>query len=134
MFPDAKHLMGWDFTSDGMRLVLARDIPEVVRDRIAPVVNAFVERLGFTVSALNHHVLHPGGPKVMSTYRSSFNLPEEALHIARSCMREYGNLSSAAVLFMLSNLMASGRPKPGDTGLMLALGPGFGAEMLVLGW
>lgn len=134
MFPDAKHLMGWDFTSDGMRLVLARDIPEVVRDRIAPVVNAFVGRLGFSVSELDHHVLHPGGPKIMSTYRSSFNLPEEALHVARSCMREYGNLSSAAVLFMLSDLMASGRPRPGDTGVMLALGPGFGAEMLVLAW
>ena len=134
MFPDAKHLMGWDFTSDGMRLVLARDIPEVVRDRIAPVVSEFVERLGCAVNALDHHVLHPGGPRVMATYRSSFNLPDEALHIARSCMREYGNLSSAAVLFMLSDLMASGRPKPGDRGLMLALGPGFGAEMLVLAW
>jgi alkylresorcinol/alkylpyrone synthase len=134
MFPDAKHLMGWDFTSDGMRLVLARDIPEVVRDRIAPVVNGFVERHGFAVNTLNHHVLHPGGPKVMSTYRSSFRLPDEALGIARACMREYGNLSSAAVLFMLSDLIASGRPRPGDTGLMLALGPGFGAEMLVLAW
>jgi alkylresorcinol/alkylpyrone synthase len=134
MFPDAKHLMGWDFTSDGMRLILARDIPEVVRDRIAPVVSEFVARHGYAVNALDHHVLHPGGPKVMSTYRSSFDLPDEALQIARSCMREYGNLSSAAVLFMLSDLMASGRAKPGDTGLMLALGPGFGAEMLVLAW
>ncbi|MCC7033865.1 MAG: hypothetical protein IT179_13660 [Acidobacteria bacterium] len=134
MCPDAKHLMGWNFTSDGMRLVLARDIPEVVRDRIAPVVSEFVARHGTTVNALDHHVLHPGGPRVMSTYRSSLNLPDEALDIARSCMREYGNLSSAAVLFMLSDLMSSGRPKPGDRGLMLALGPGFGAEMLVLTW
>lgn len=134
MFPDSKHLMGWDFTSDGMRLVLARDIPEVVRDRIAPVVSAFAQRHGFAVNALDHHVLHPGGPKVMSTYRKSFDLSDEALHLARGCMREYGNLSSAAVLFMLSSLMASGRPKPGDMGLMLALGPAFGAEMLVLAW
>ncbi len=134
LFADAKHLMGWDFTGDGMRLVLARDIPEVVRDRIAPVVSAFVARNGLSVADLDHHVLHPGGPKVMATYRSSFGLTEDALHIARSCMREYGNLSSAAVLFMLSGLMASGRPKPGDRGLMLALGPGFGAEMLVLQW
>jgi alkylresorcinol/alkylpyrone synthase len=134
LFADAKHLMGWDFTGDGMRLVLARDIPEVVRDRIAPAVSEFVERHGAKVASLDHHVLHPGGPKVMATYRSSFGLPEDALQIARACMREYGNLSSAAVLFMLSDLMASGRPKPGDLGLMLALGPGFGAEMLVLAW
>lgn len=134
LFPDAKHLMGWDFTSDGMRLVLARDIPEVVRDRIAPVVSAFAGRQGLTVNGITHHVLHPGGPKVMATYRSSFDLPEEALNVARACMREYGNLSSAAVLFMLSDVLASGRPVAGDTGLVLALGPGFGAEMLLLEW
>jgi alkylresorcinol/alkylpyrone synthase len=134
LFADAKHLMGWDFTADGMRLILARDIPEVVRDQIAPVVNTFVESHGTTVKALRHHVMHPGGPKVMSTYRTSFDLPDNALDLARSCMREYGNLSSAAVLFMLSALIESGRPVPGDLGLMLALGPGFGAEMLVLGW
>ena len=134
LFADAKRLMGWDFTSDGMRLVLARDIPDVVRDRIAPVVSAFTARHDSSVADFDHHILHPGGPKVMATYRSSFGLPDEALHIARSCMREHGNLSSAAVLVMLSNLMASGRPKSGDRGLMLALGPGFGAEMLVLQW
>lgn len=134
LFAEAKHLMGWDFTSDGMRLVLARDIPEVVRDSIAPVVKEFVERQGMTVKSLAHHVLHPGGPKVMATYRSSFDLPDDALNIARACMREYGNLSSAAVLFMLSDLIASGRTTAGDTGLVLALGPGFGAEMLVLEW
>lgn len=134
LFTDGQHLMGWDFTSDGMRLVLAREIPEVVRDRIAPVVTEFVARQGTTVGALTHHVLHPGGPKVMATYRSSFELPDDALNIARACMREYGNLSSAAVLFMLSDLIASGRPSPGDTGLVLALGPGFGAEMITLEW
>lgn len=134
LFADAKHLMGWDFTGDGMRLVLARDIPDVVRDRIAPVVSEFTARHGLSVADFDHHVLHPGGPKVMATYRSSFGLSEDALHIARTCMREHGNLSSAAVLVMLSNLVASGRPASGDRGLMLALGPGFGAEMLILKW
>lgn len=134
LFADAKHLMGWDFTSDGMRLVLAREIPEVVRDTIAPVARAFTRRFGKDVREFTHHVLHPGGPKVMATYRSAFDLPEEALGIARRCMREFGNLSSAAVLFMLSDLTSSGRPQAGDTGLVLALGPGFGAELLVLEW
>ncbi len=134
VFADATRLMGWDFTADGMRLILARDIPEVVRDRIAPIVSAFVERQGCSMAALDHYVLHPGGPKVMATYRSSFGITDEALALARSCMREYGNLSSAAVLFMLSDLMASGRTKAGDRGVVVALGPGFGAELLALGW
>lgn len=134
LFVDAKRLMGWDFTSDGMRLVLARDIPEVVRDRIAPVVSEFATRHGVAVGDVTHHVLHPGGPKVMATYRTSFQLSDDALQVARACMRDYGNLSSAAVLFMLSDVLANRHPRAGDTGLVLALGPGFGAEMLLLEW
>jgi len=134
LFPDARHLMGWRFTSDGMRLILSRDIPALVRDRVAPVVNAFLGEAGMAVGDITHHILHPGGPKVMATYRSAFGLSDEAVSIARDCMREYGNLSSAAVLVMLSNLVASGRPAPGDTGLLMALGPGFAAEMLALAW
>jgi alkylresorcinol/alkylpyrone synthase len=70
----------------------------------------------------------------MATYRSAFGLSDDALTVARECMRQYGNLSSAAVLVMLSNLVSSGRPRAGDTGLVLALGPGFATELLALSW
>jgi alkylresorcinol/alkylpyrone synthase len=134
LFPDARHLMGWRFTSDGMRLILSRDIPSLVRERVAPLVDEFLGGVGMTVKEITHHVLHPGGPKVMATYRSAFGLPDDALAVARDCMRRYGNLSSAAVLVMLSNLVSSGKPRTGDTGLVLALGPGFATEMLALSW
>ena len=134
LFRDSRHLMGWRFTDDGMRLVLSRDIPSLVGSRVAPVVQDFLSDAGLSFSNIKHHILHPGGAKVMSTYRSAFGLPDEALSIARECMRQFGNLSSAAVLVMLSNLVASGVPQSGDTGLMLALGPGFAAEMLAIVW
>jgi alkylresorcinol/alkylpyrone synthase len=49
-------------------------------------------------------------------------------------MEQYGNLSSAAVLFMLHRLQTSGRAQPDEGGLLVALGPGFATEMLVLSW
>ena len=134
LFPEAKHLMGWDFTGDGMRLILSRDVPTFVSERLAPVLREFLSGAGTSMDALDHYVLHPGGPKVMETYCSTFGLTEEAVSIARECMREYGNLSSAAVLFMLNDLLSSGKPKTGDMGLMIALGPGFACEMLMLQW
>lgn len=70
----------------------------------------------------------------MSTYRSAFGLEEHALRHAREAMRCYGNQSSASVLFMLHDLIASGQPAPGDRGVLMALGPGFAAEMLTLAW
>ena len=134
LFPEAQHLMGWDFTGDGMRLILSRDVPTFVTERLAPVVREFVCGYGTSVDAIDHYVLHPGGPKVMSTYCTAFGLPDEAVSISRESMREYGNLSSAAVLFMLNDLVSSGKPKAGETGLMIALGPGFACEMLMLQW
>jgi alkylresorcinol/alkylpyrone synthase len=134
LFRDSRHLMGWRFTDDGMRLVLSRDIPSLVGSRVAPVVHDFLNDAGLSIASIKHHILHPGGAKVMATYRSAFGLSDEALSIARECMRQFGNLSSAAVLVMLSNLVASGVPREGDTGLMLALGPGFAAEMLAMVW
>jgi alkylresorcinol/alkylpyrone synthase len=134
LFDGTQHLMGWDFTSDGMRLVLARDIPEFVCTQVAPVVREFLDTAGVPLPRVTHHVLHPGGPKVMATYRSALGLSEASLSVARGSMRRYGNLSSAAVLFMLHDVLTSGRPVAGDAGLMLALGPGFAAEMLALSW
>jgi alkylresorcinol/alkylpyrone synthase len=98
------------------------------------VVHDFLSDAGLSFKNIRHHILHPGGAKVMATYRSAFGLSDDALTIARECMRQFGNLSSAAVLVMLSNLVASGVPQAGDTGLMLALGPGFAAEMLAIVW
>ncbi len=133
LFPDAQHLMGWNFTEDGMRLVLSRDIPEFVSQRLAPEVRAFACAHGRMVDAFDHYVLHPGGPKVMATYRSALGLPEDAIRVARESMRRFGNLSSASVLFMLNDVV-EGKPRSGAAGLMLALGPGFACEMLMLKW
>jgi alkylresorcinol/alkylpyrone synthase len=134
LFLDAPDLMGWNFTGDGMRLVLSREIPEFVAERVVPVLTAFLEEHGMSPTEIDHFLLHPGGPKVMATYRTALGLSERDLRIARESMRQYGNLSSASVLFMLSDLLSSGTPSEGDRGLMLALGPGFAAEMLLLAW
>ena len=134
LFRERPDLMGWDFTADGMRLILSRDVPSFVRSDVKPVVDQFLDDQGIELADLHHLVLHPGGAKVMATYRSAFGISDDALGNARETMRQYGNQSSASVLFMLSDLMASGRPVSGDLGLIVALGPGFAAEMLTVSW
>ena len=134
LFKEAPDLMGWRFTGDGMRLILSRDVPRFVATAVKPVVERFLKDQGVTLSDLSHHLLHPGGAKVMATYRSAFGFDDHAIDNARETMRRYSNQSSASVLFMLHDLLASDRPERGDLGLMMALGPGFAAEMLTLGW
>jgi alkylresorcinol/alkylpyrone synthase len=134
LFKAAPNLMGWNFTSDGMRLVLSGTVPAFVAESVTPVVERFLSDHGVTRSELTHYVLHPGGPKVMAAYRSALGVTDDELWIARETMEQYGNLSSAAVLFMLHRLQTSGRAQPDEGGLLVALGPGFATEMLVLSW
>ena len=134
LFHEAPDLMGWRFTGDGMRLILSRKVPGFVATGVKPVVERFLADQDVALADLTHHLLHPGGSKVMATYQSAFGFGDRAIENSREAMRRYGNQSSASVLFMLHDLMASNRPEPGDLGLMVALGPGFAAEMLTLAW
>ena len=134
LFPESEELMGWEFTSDGMRLVLAPEIPEIVRTQVKEAVERFLLETAQPGGRVRHYLLHPGGPKILDAYREAFGIEEGALRPIRESLKRYGNLSSAAVLFLLEELIASGRARTGEKGLMVALGPGFAAEMLLLGW
>ena len=90
LFQEAPDLMGWHFTEDGMRLVLSREVPSFVRTDVAPVVNQFLDSQGLALADLRHLILHPGGAKVMATYRSVFGLDDDAISNARETMRRYG--------------------------------------------
>jgi alkylresorcinol/alkylpyrone synthase len=104
-----------------MKLVMSPEIPHVVREQVVPAVGRFLRGRPVT-----HWVLHPGGPRVLEAYGRS----EAEIGAARASLRELGNLSSAAVLFLLSRLA----PKRGETALVAAVGPGFGVEMSYLRW
>lgn len=134
LYDHTQHLMGWTFTSDGMRLVLSKEVTDFVGARLKPVVEAFLAENRCENGKIDHWVLHPGGRKILETYGESFGLGNAALRWTRNSLATVGNLSSASVLFILNDLLESGTPKPGDRGLMIALGPGFASELLLLEW
>ncbi len=71
---------------------------------------------------------------MLQAFEAALELPPEALQRSWSSLRKTGNLSSASVLFVLSELLASGEARPGDLGLLMAMGPGFCAELVLLRW
>jgi alkylresorcinol/alkylpyrone synthase len=134
LFDDTQDLMGWKFTSGGLRLVLSEAVAGLVRERLRPSVEEFLSKEGLSLRDIRHWVLHPGGSRILEAYRDALGLSEAELHWARTALAEYGNLSSASALFAFSELVAARAPQKGDLGLMVGLGPGFAAEMLVLEW
>ena len=133
-YPDTEWVMGWDFVDTGFKVVLSAQVPEIARARIAGDVDAFLAAHGLSRGDIRHWVAHTGGPKVLQAFESGLELPEGALRLSWKSLEEVGNLSSASVLFVLGDLLASGEARPGDRGLLVAMGPGFCAEMVLLEW
>ncbi len=114
-YPNSEHVMGWDISEKGFRIVLSREVPEVVQDHLASDVDAFLEEQGLSRSDIGTWVLHTGGPRVLEATAAALELPEGALAASWDCLRRTGNLSSASVLLVLEEVMMKRRPAPGPT-------------------
>lgn len=123
--------MGWDVGSTGLRIVLGAEVPDLVRDNVGDDVAAFLARNGLTIADVGWWVCHPGGPKVIDSLAETLGLPHEALELTSRSLREVGNLSSASVLHILRAALDRS-PEPGTFGLMMAMGPGFSLELVLL--
>jgi alkylresorcinol/alkylpyrone synthase len=133
LYPDSLRTMGYDVGSGGFELVLSKDVAAVVEQYIADDVNTFLAAHGLTINDIGAWVSHPGGPKVIEAIVASLELPPEALELTWRSLGEIGNLSSASVLHVLRDTLAK-PPPTGSPGLMLAMGPGFCSELVLLRW
>jgi alkylresorcinol/alkylpyrone synthase len=133
-FPDTEWVMGWDFRDTGFQVVLSAEVPRITRENVGRDVDDFLGSQGLGRRDVKHWIAHTGGPKVLEAFQSALDLPEGALARSWKSLEEVGNLSSASVLFVLGDLLDSGEPRPGDRGLLVAMGPGFCAEMVLLQW
>ena len=133
-YPDSERVMGWDISETGFKIVLSGDVPVVAREKLRPDVDAFLADQGLTRADIASWVCHPGGPKVLEAMQESLELPEGALDVTWRSLREVGNLSSTSVLLVLEETLANHRPPPGSWGMLLAMGPGFCSELVLLRW
>ncbi len=133
-YPNSERVMGWDISERGFQVVLSAEVPDVVRKHLRGDVDAFLSDHGLDRSRIASWVAHPGGPKVLEAMQESLELPESALEVTWNSLRELGNLSSTSVLLVLAETMANHRPPPGSLGVLLALGPGFCSELVLLEW
>ncbi|WP_189249149.1 type III polyketide synthase [Streptosporangium pseudovulgare] len=133
LYPDSGHVMGWDVRDGGFKVLLDPGVPDVVRAYLADDVHGFLADHGLTASDVTAWVCHPGGPKVLEAVSESLDLPAGALDVTWRSLAEVGNLSSSSVLHVLRDTIAL-RPPPGTPGLLIAMGPGFCSELVLLRW
>jgi alkylresorcinol/alkylpyrone synthase len=133
-YPNTEEVMGWEISEKGFKIVLSRDVPEVVLRNLGRDADEFLSDNGLERGDIGSWVIHTGGPKVLEATEAALNLPKRALDVSWECLRRTGNLSSASVLFVLEETMKNRRPKPGTWGILAAMGPGFCSELVLLKW
>ncbi len=130
LIPDSREAMGFDVGTHGLRILLQRELPELVRREIRGVVERFLSEHGRAPLDVGLHLVHPGGRRILEAYRDELGLSEEDLRLSRESLRRYGNLSSVSILTVLELALAEGfRVPPGKEALMIGVGPGLSLEL-----
>lgn len=133
MYPDSLDTMGWKVGRTGFQLILSPNLPELINRYLADDMNGFLAEHDLSIGDIAAWVSHPGGPKVIEAITSTLGLAEDALELTWRSLAEVGNLSSSSVLHVLRDTRAK-KPTAGEPGLLMAMGPGFCSELVLLRW
>lgn len=131
--PDSEDVMGWDIKNNGLHVVFSKSIPSIISSWLGPFIDEFLKEQEIRKDQLVNFVAHPGGKKVLKAYEDTLQLAENQTSISREVLKNHGNMSSPTVLYVLEQFMMQ-ENNPNDYGLLVALGPGFCGEALLLKW
>lgn len=134
LYPETTRTMGWDVGSTGLKIVLDAQVPSLVRQYVGDDVKSFAGDHGLDVSEIGCWVSHPGGPKVIQAIEEVLALPPDALEMTWLSLAAVGNLSSSSVLHVLNDTWQQRRPAAGTPSMLMAMGPGFCSELVLLRW
>jgi alkylresorcinol/alkylpyrone synthase len=126
LYPKDREHLHYRTENSKLRNVLSIEVPEVGARRSKEVIDRLLAQSGRGYDDIQHWIVHPGGERIIDAVKDGLNLPEESLVPSRTILYNYGNMSSASVLFVLDEVLRNHDPQPGDTGLMCSFGAGFG--------
>lgn len=126
-FENTERVMGWDFVDTGFKVVLSKDVPDITKEKVAPALSQFLKENDLQINQISYHIAHPGGPKVLEAMEECLELPSGGLSKSWNSLKNYGNMSSASVLFIAKDFLDSDMA-PGKHALTIAMGPAFCAE------
>ncbi|HWZ34944.1 MAG TPA: 3-oxoacyl-[acyl-carrier-protein] synthase III C-terminal domain-containing protein, partial [Mucilaginibacter sp.] len=130
LYYDSLEVMGWDFNDTGFKVLFSKDIPTFIHENIKADITEFLSKHNLQLSDIRSFIFHPGGKKVLDAYADALQVEGDFLNKTRAVMNDNGNMSSATVLYVLERFMREGFED--GYGLMLAMGPGFSSEMVLL--
>ncbi len=128
LLPRGKELMGWNITPLNFEMILDAGIPEFLGEELEQVLARVAEKLDLKPETIDHWAIHPGGKKILDTVQRRLKMENDELKSSYEVLRNYGNMSSPTILFVLSEIF-NRNPKDGETLLAMGFGPGISIEI-----
>jgi alkylresorcinol/alkylpyrone synthase len=134
LYPDSNGAMGWDVGASGLKLVLDAQVPVIVQHYLGEDIRSFLSAHALRVEDVTTWVSHPGGPKVIEAIETVLDLADNPLELTWRSLDQIGNLSSSSVLHVLRDTLDECSLTPHAPGILMAMGPGFCSELVLLQW
>ena len=129
---DSMDHMSWAISDKGFLMGLSSDVPSVVAKHLPCYINDLLSGAGLSGSDVGFWGIHPGGRQIVERAQLALGLNEGDVRDSLSILREYGNMSSPTILFVLKRMMETGTAPSGSRGVALAFGPGLTIEGCLL--
>ena len=130
LYYDSLEVMGWEFQDTGFKVLFSKDIPTFINEHVLEDITEFLAKHKLQLSEIKNFIFHPGGKKVLDAYTDALAVGDDFLKKTREVMNDNGNMSSVTVLYVLEKFLSEGFND--GYGLMMAMGPGFSSEMVLL--
>jgi len=130
LYYDSLDVMGWEIQDTGRKVVFSQDIPAFIHENVLEDITKFLAKHDLQLSDIKNFIFHPGGKKVLDAYTDALQVGNDFLKKTREVMNDNGNMSSVTVLYVLEKFLEQGFED--GYGLMMAMGPGFSSEMVLL--
>lgn len=132
-FPETTHIMGYHLWNSGLKIILDRAVPDTIDQHFLKFFTPFLNRNNLKPEDVHHYMFHPGGKKIINRVEDFIGQFGKDISESKAVLQNHGNLSSSTILFILEKVMQR-KTKIGDLGYMLAFGPGFSGQSLLIKW
>lgn len=129
LFEDSAKFMGWKIGNNGFEMMLSSELPKIILNSAAPRAKEILKHKGIDIQKIKHWALHPGGRAILDSLQNGLELSDEQLKSSREVLRNYGNLSSVSILFVLKNVIENESLLKDDYCCAIAFGPGLTMEL-----
>jgi predicted naringenin-chalcone synthase len=131
---DTLDAMSFNLTDSGFRMYLSSYVPELLASNVEAFVDDLLGDCHIQREEIHSWAIHPGSQKIVEFVQQQLDIQPEKVASSYAILRDYGNMSSATILFVLQHIRQTQCPPRGSYGVLLAFGPGLTMEGILVQW